>query len=120
MSPDEVPRQAQFELVNLFITKAIFEFLGGDGPKRAGRPPTVNTGFEVVAEAKLATDGTGAFVKLDTKIIPDQDWQPYRIEVSIGAAFRAQGNTMDELLAFCRIAVPSILFPYIHVKQFIG
>jgi preprotein translocase subunit SecB len=114
MSPDATTLQVQFEFVSLFVTKAIFEFLAGEGPQTSERPPIVSIGFEVGAEAQIANDGAGAFVKLETKIIPDQKWQPYRLEVSLGAAFRSQGSTVDELLTFCRVAAPSILFPYVR------
>lgn len=114
MSPEATPPQAQFQILNLVVTKAIYEFLGVAAPQDKERPVVLNVGIEISASAQIAKDGTAAFVKLDTKVLPDQEWQPYRIEVGIGAAFSSQGGTADDLLKFCQIVVPSILFPYIR------
>lgn len=118
MSPEtESKAQPTFSLLNVFITKAVYEFLGGEELKTSGRPAKLNVSLEMIAGVKLfATEvaGHGALVELDSKIIPDQEWQPYRLEVKIAGAFHTQNGTADELLHFCKRAAPSILFPYIR------
>jgi len=114
MSPEEeAPKvPTQFTLLNIFITKAVYEFTGEEF--KLQRPPKLNVNVEVGASVKLFADLNGAFVELNVKCIPDQEWQPYKLEVKIAAVFQAQGGTADELLNFCRVAAPSILFPYIR------
>lgn len=114
MSPEEESPQGptQFSLLNIFITKAIYEFTGDQFKPQ--RPPKLNVNVEVAASVKLFANLNGAFVELDVKCIPDQEWQPYKLEVKIAAVFQAQGGTSDELLNFCRVAAPSILFPYVR------
>ena len=116
MSPEEIKAPAQFSLLNIFITKAVYEFLGGD-VKTTDRPPKLQVSLEVIAAVRLFNaegSGHGALVDLDCKIITDQQWQPYRLEVKITGAFHTQDGTVDELLNFCKVAAPSILFPYIR------
>jgi preprotein translocase subunit SecB len=114
MSPDVITRQIQFEFVRLAITKAIFEFLGSSAYQTTEKPAVVGINIEVGASVQLSMDRTGAFVTLDIKVTPDQQWQPYRLEVTIAAAFRAQDSSPEDLLTFCRVAAPSILFPYVR------
>lgn len=113
MSPETTAAPPTFEFVNLSVTKAIYELLA-KSPQPGERPPIVNVGLEIGASAQIIKDGTGAFVKLETKITPDPLWQPYRIEVTLGAAFQAKRSTAEDLRAFCQFAAPSILFPYIR------
>lgn len=113
MSPDETPRQAQFTFLNLAVSKASYRLL--PNPVATGaRPSTLPVRLEVVASAKLAEAKGTAFVTIDCKIVPDLQWQPYEIEVTVAAAFQATDATPEELLTFCQVAVPSILFPYVR------
>ncbi len=115
MSPDAPPVQTTtFEFQHLVVTKAIYELLAGGAPIATERPPVVNVAFEIAASAKVSKDGRAAFIGLETKILPDQQWQPYRIEVNLGAAFASNTSSFEELLTFCRVNAPSILFPYIR------
>lgn len=116
MSPEEPSGNVsvKFELAQFAVTRSIFELIGHPARPDEPRPATVEIGLEVGASAQLMADNTGAFVTLQTKIIPDQQWQPYRLEVTVAAAFRSSDSTQEQLLTFCRVAAPSILFPYIR------
>ena len=110
--PESGSGPTQFSLLNIFVTKAIYEFIGEEF--KPTRPAKLNVNIQVTASVKLFEKLNGAFIELDVKCVPDQEWQPYRLEVKIGAVFQEQGGTSEELVAFCRVAAPSILFPYIR------
>jgi len=112
-SPD-APTAKQFNFAGLSVAKALYELIGVVVPGSKPIPPVVNVGLEVAATVELSSDPSGAFVKLDIKVIPDKEFQPYRIEVTIGGIFTSPDATTDELLQFCRVAAPSILFPYVR------
>lgn len=117
MSPEARPEKppAQFQLRGIFTSKAIFEVVVGDEfvvPK--GRPAQVNVNIAVGCSIKMLVDGQGALVELEANIVPDQQWQPYRILVRIGGAFQSQDATPAEMDTFTRVAAPSILFPYVR------
>lgn len=114
MSPDaEAPKgPAQFKLVQIFVSKALFELTGDNF--NIPRPPHINVNVGVGASIKLFADLNGAFVELDTKFTPDQQWQPYRVEVKMGAVFQIQGGKTEDLVNFCKVGAPSIMFPYIR------
>lgn len=117
MSPDEAAREAgppSFDLVNLFFTKALFEFLGTNTPAAGPRPRVVSIALEVGASLQVQNDGSASFIQLQFKITPDQQWQPYRIEVTIGAFFRSDQSSQQEMSTFARVAAPPILFPYVR------
>lgn len=121
MSPDpESKGPPTFTLLNIFVTKAAYEFLGGDDFKIGARPPRLNVNLEMIAGVKLLAvqtaegAGHGAVVELNTKIIPDMEWQPYRLEVKIMGMFQTLNGSVEELMVFCQKAAPSILFPYIR------
>jgi hypothetical protein len=66
MSPDAPPAQIQFEFVSLAIPKLLFEFLGTDISEEEQRSQVINIRFDVTASARVASDGSGAFLRLDT------------------------------------------------------
>jgi preprotein translocase subunit SecB len=105
---------SKFELAQFVVTKAIFELIGQPASTPESRPAALELKIEVGASAQLAADGKGAFVTLQTKVVPDAQWQPYRIEVTVAAAFGSPNSTTEQVLTFCRVAAPSILFPYVR------
>ena len=114
MSPEATTSApSQFQFVALAVNKAVYEFLGGVIAPTDKSQPNIVT-LEVGASAHISVDATHAFVRLEVKVLPDQTIQPYRIEVAVGATFTSQNATHDELLKFCRMSAPSILFPYIR------
>lgn len=121
MSPEpESKTPPTFTLLNIFITKAAYEFLGGDDFKIGLKPPKLNVSLEMIAGVKLlavqTADGAGhgAVVELNTTLKPDMEWQPYSLEIKIMGMFQTLNGSVDELMVFCQKAAPSILFPYIR------
>ena len=121
MSPEtESKAPPTFSLVNIVITKAVYELIGDQEVKIGARPAKLEVKLEMIAGVKLfavqTADGAdhGALVELDTKIIPTLEWQPYRLEVKIAGMFQTQNGTVEDLKTFCQKAAPSILFPYIR------
>lgn len=121
MSPEtESKAPATFSLLNIVVTRAVYEFIGSDDLKIGPRPPKLQVNLEMIAGVKLLAVQTaegathGAIVELDTKIIPNMEWQPYRLEVKIAGMFQTQDGTAEDLMVFCQKAAPSILFPYIR------
>jgi preprotein translocase subunit SecB len=115
MSPEQAPGVPQFQFTALAVTKAHFEMLP-TAVSNAPRPAKLNVGLQIGASI-----GTGvrsgphhAFITLETVIIPDEAFQPYRIEVTVSGAFSTDNGSQTELLSFCKLAAPSILFPYIR------
>lgn len=114
MSPETEPA-VQFQLANLSVIKAVYVFKDpvASDPGET-RPMIVNLGVEIAASVELRASGKAAFVRLDTEITPDPKWQPYQLEVSIAAAFASPNASEKDMLTFCQVAAPSILFPYIR------
>lgn len=121
MSPEtESKAPPTFSLVHIAVGKALYEFIGGDNLKIGPRPPKLEVKLEIVAGVKLfsvvTADGPahGAVIELDSKIIPDMEWQPYRLEIKIAGAFHTLDGTAEDMMVFAKKAAPSILFPYIR------
>jgi preprotein translocase subunit SecB len=113
MSPDETPRQVQFEFQHLFVSKGCFTVLETAANVTPSTEPAV-VNLEVSADVRLShTTGKG-YLTLDFKILPDPTKQPYEIEVKIGAGFRTVDGSQEDLLAFCQQIGPTILFPYVR------
>jgi preprotein translocase subunit SecB len=122
MSPEtESKAPPTFSLVNIVITKAVYELIGDQEVNIGVRPAKIDVKLELIAGVKLfnvqtadGADHQGALVELDSKIIPNLEWQPYRLEVKIAGMFQTQNGTIEDLKTFCQKAAPSILFPYIR------
>lgn len=81
------------------------------------RPPRVgvNLEFQVGVQSGKATDHEHrAVVTLVVKVHLDPKWQPYELEVVIAGAFAGIGLNEQQFDQFCRLSVPSILFPYVR------
>ena len=116
MSPDDSNGPKQFHFVNINVTRTLFELLDNTAATGVIGPPgqSIVVGLEIGASVQLASDARSAFVRLDTRVLPDTKFQPYKIEVTLGAIFTSQDATAEQVIEFCRVAGPTILFPYVR------
>lgn len=121
MSPNpERKAPPSFSLLQIMVTKAVYEWIGSEELKIGARPAKLEVNVEMIAKVKLLSvetaqgPGHGAIVELDCAIKPNMEWQPYRVEVNIAGAFHTIDGTVEDLMNFAQKAAPSILFPYIR------
>lgn len=117
MPPSTGATPQLFNFDGFVISRAIYEVIERETPDNsAERPERVEVGLQVGAQIRMHPDENKATVVLDFHVTPDRKWQPYRIQVTIAGGFRAVSASREQLEQFCRLGVPSILYPYVRER----
>jgi preprotein translocase subunit SecB len=103
----------------LSVRKVLFHERPRERPSEGEtRPPRLGVNLEFQAAIQHGTNKDGkeqrGVVTFNVKVHPDAKWQPYEIEVAISGAFAGVDVSEQQFDQFCRISVPSILFPYVR------
>lgn len=111
--PSEQP--PQFRLERFAVRRALFEEVERiPPPEGERRPRRVTLNLQVNTSITMNPESMRAIVMLDVHVMPDLQWQPYRIEVKVSGGFVGENVTIQQFDQFCKIGVPPILFPYVR------
>jgi len=101
--------QVRYSFDQVGIARWVFEEV--PTPDRPKQSEPANVEISVVAIVGLVSD-SNAEVRLTFRIIPDPAARPYSIQMELVGSFGCHGGTREQLLQFCQVNAPVILFPY--------
>ncbi len=110
------PEGSNFAFKRLVVRRALYEYLTrAPHAEEESRPTAIEIGLQVGSTVRLNPSVRQGAITIDIKVLPDQRWQPYRVEVHLTAVFAAVNEgAMEQMDEFCRMGGPNIVFPYIR------
>ena len=110
--PEGAPR---YSFTRLMVLKACFEQIER-APRTEGekKPAVLRSKMDLRLGIKIDEPNSQGQITLSVNVHPDLRWQPYKIEVVVSGVFSAENASTPIFNEFCRMAVPSILFPYVR------